>query len=439
MGRSASASASGWCEEKSSLVKKGPWTPEEDEKLVEYIKRYGHGSWRALPKLAGLNRCGKSCRLRWTNYLRPNIKRGNFSQEEEQTIINLHALVGNKWSAIANNLPGRTDNEIKNFWNTHLKKKLLQMGIDPVTHRPITANNSDNIHHLYYLMINHILSSSAPQLLASSSFSGTCGSLANNNLIMNMNPWGINNNADLMRLHYSDAKIQVLRNILVQQFLSSTSTPNVEATFNYLLPSYSSSSVHDHIDHEYSRVNINHPHLQGFGNGGAPIGFVPQNPTHASAQPSNLNSNISGLLKALHDLDHSQPPRAPPVLVPSSGSGKSDKLLGYDDHAPFFSSTTGSNKICTNNNRDRSSSSYATPTDDHDQLPLLVSSAAPSPESSAANPTVDNSISNTTYSTTFEAWGNPPDPTDHDDEATNHSYWKDIIMDLASWQTWPIP
>ena len=77
-------------------LKKGPWTPEEDEKLVEYIHKHGHGSWRALPKHAGLKRCGKSCRLRWTNYLRPDIKRGSFSQEEEQIIINLHALLGNK-------------------------------------------------------------------------------------------------------------------------------------------------------------------------------------------------------------------------------------------------------------------------------------------------------------------------------------------------------
>ncbi|KAK8713217.1 hypothetical protein V6N13_148439 [Hibiscus sabdariffa] len=122
-------------------LKKGPWTPEEDRVLIDYIQRHGHGSWRALPKLAGLNRCGKSCRLRWTNYLRPDIKRGRFSEEEEQTIINLHAAVGNKWSAIASHLPGRTDNEIKNFWNTHLKKKLLQMGIDPVTHRPRTDLN----------------------------------------------------------------------------------------------------------------------------------------------------------------------------------------------------------------------------------------------------------------------------------------------------------
>jgi myb proto-oncogene protein len=118
MGRSPCCDESG--------LKKGPWTPEEDQKLVKYIQKHGHGSWRALPKLsgmyfiylsvniaqlhprlslsvsnkefifAGLNRCGKSCRLRWTNYLRPDIKRGKFSQEEEQTILNLHSVLGNK-------------------------------------------------------------------------------------------------------------------------------------------------------------------------------------------------------------------------------------------------------------------------------------------------------------------------------------------------------
>ncbi|KAJ7965715.1 Myb transcription factor [Quillaja saponaria] len=119
-------------------LKKGPWTPEEDQQLIQHIQKHGHGSWRALPKLAGLNRCGKSCRLRWTNYLRPDIKRGKFSQDEEQTILHLHSILGNKWSAIATHLPGRTDNEIKNFWNTHLKKKLIQMGFDPMTHQPRT-------------------------------------------------------------------------------------------------------------------------------------------------------------------------------------------------------------------------------------------------------------------------------------------------------------
>ncbi|KAK4751338.1 hypothetical protein SAY87_004820 [Trapa incisa] len=117
-------------------LKKGPWTPEEDQKLLAYIEEHGHGSWRALPAKAGLQRCGKSCRLRWTNYLRPDIKRGKFSLQEEQTIIQLHALLGNRWSAIANHLPKRTDNEIKNYWNTHLKKRLAKMGIDPVTHKP---------------------------------------------------------------------------------------------------------------------------------------------------------------------------------------------------------------------------------------------------------------------------------------------------------------
>ncbi|CAI9767786.1 unnamed protein product [Fraxinus pennsylvanica] len=143
------------CDETNGL-KKGPWTPEEDQKLVDCIRKYGHGNWKEVSKLAGLNRCGKSCRLRWTNYLRPDIKRGTFSEEEEQTILELHALLGNKWSTIASHLPGRTDNEIKNFWNTHLKKKLLQKGIDPTTHMPRTDN----------LLINPLANIPPDQLLA---------------------------------------------------------------------------------------------------------------------------------------------------------------------------------------------------------------------------------------------------------------------------------
>ncbi|KAJ0233211.1 Transcription repressor MYB6 [Hirschfeldia incana] len=116
---------------------KGAWTKEEDQRLIDYIRIHGEGCWRSLPKSAGLLRCGKSCRLRWINYLRPDLKRGNFSDEEDQVIIKLHSLLGNKWSLIAGRLPGRTDNEIKNYWNTHIKRKLLSQGMDPQTHRPI--------------------------------------------------------------------------------------------------------------------------------------------------------------------------------------------------------------------------------------------------------------------------------------------------------------
>ncbi|XP_066367041.1 transcription repressor MYB6-like [Miscanthus floridulus] len=119
---------------------KGAWTKEEDERLVAYIRAHGEGCWRSLPKAAGLLRCGKSCRLRWMNYLRPDLKRGNFTDDEDELIIRLHSLLGNKWSLIAGQLPGRTDNEIKNYWNTHIKRKLLARGIDPQTHRALGAD-----------------------------------------------------------------------------------------------------------------------------------------------------------------------------------------------------------------------------------------------------------------------------------------------------------
>nr|XP_043606796.1 transcription factor MYB10-like [Erigeron canadensis] len=104
-------------------VKKGAWSEDEDHKLRAYIQRYGHWNWRLLPKFAGLSRSGKSCRLRWVNYLRPNIKHGNFTKEEEDIILELHKKLGNKWSEMSAYLPGRSDNEIKNRWHTHLKKR----------------------------------------------------------------------------------------------------------------------------------------------------------------------------------------------------------------------------------------------------------------------------------------------------------------------------
>ncbi|XP_010684846.2 transcription factor MYB58 [Beta vulgaris subsp. vulgaris] len=123
-------------------VKKGPWSQAEDYKLISFIRKHGHNNWRALPKLAGLARCGKSCRLRWVNYLRPDLKRGNFTLQEEESIIKLHEMLGNKWSKIASQFPGRTDNEIKNVWNTHLKKRLKERGITSNENPTLSSSSS---------------------------------------------------------------------------------------------------------------------------------------------------------------------------------------------------------------------------------------------------------------------------------------------------------
>ncbi|KAI3932877.1 hypothetical protein MKX01_031859 [Papaver californicum] len=126
------------CCEKVGL-RRGRWTTEEDERLMKYIQHNGEGSWRSLPKNAGLLRCGKSCRLRWLNYLRKDLKRGNISADEENLIIKLHNTLGNRWSLIAGHLPGRTDNEIKNYWNSHLSRR-----IESFIRRP-SSNNSQSL------------------------------------------------------------------------------------------------------------------------------------------------------------------------------------------------------------------------------------------------------------------------------------------------------
>ncbi|XVF53808.1 hypothetical protein PTKIN_Ptkin05aG0128700 [Pterospermum kingtungense] len=158
------------CEKKKT--NKGAWSKLEDQKLTDYIQKHGEGCWRSLPRAAGLLRCGKSCRLRWLNYLRSDLKRGNFGEDEEELIIKLHALLGNRWSLIAGRLPGRTDNEVKNYWNTHLKRKLLQMGVDPYNRpsllsRIITKpkdNNPDNVKPLNSASCSEVISASLPDL-----------------------------------------------------------------------------------------------------------------------------------------------------------------------------------------------------------------------------------------------------------------------------------
>ncbi|ANM64367.1 myb domain protein 107 [Arabidopsis thaliana] len=283
MGRSPCCDESG--------LKKGPWTPEEDQKLINHIRKHGHGSWRALPKQAGLNRCGKSCRLRWTNYLRPDIKRGNFTAEEEQTIINLHSLLGNKWSSIAGHLPGRTDNEIKNYWNTHIRKKLIQMGIDPVTHRPRTD-------HLNVL-------AALPQLLAAANF---------NNLL------NLNQNIQLDAT--SVAKAQLLHSMI--QVLSNNNTSSsfdIHHTTNNL---FGQSSFLENLP------NIENPYDQT------------QGLSHIDDQPLDSFSSPIRVVAYQHDQNF-----IPPLISTSPDESKetqmmvkNKEIMKYNDHTSNPSSTS---------------------------------------------------------------------------------------------------
>ncbi|XP_010469183.1 PREDICTED: myb-related protein 305-like [Camelina sativa] len=108
---------------KKEEIKKGPWKAEEDEVLINHVKRYGPRDWSSIRSKGLLHRTGKSCRLRWVNKLRPNLKNGcKFSADEERVVIELQSDFGNKWARIATYLPGRTDNDVKNFWSSRQKR-----------------------------------------------------------------------------------------------------------------------------------------------------------------------------------------------------------------------------------------------------------------------------------------------------------------------------
>lgn len=111
-------------------LRRGPWTLDEDNLLIHYVACHGEGRWNLLAKSAGLKRTGKSCRLRWLNYLKPDIKRGNLTPQEQLMILELHSKWGNRWSKIAAHLPGRTDNEIKNYWRTRVQKQAKQLNME---------------------------------------------------------------------------------------------------------------------------------------------------------------------------------------------------------------------------------------------------------------------------------------------------------------------
>ncbi|NP_001152038.1 Transcription factor MYB62 [Zea mays] len=165
-------------------LRRGPWTVDEDALLAAHVAAHGEGRWNELARDAGLRRTGKSCRLRWLNYLRPGVRRGGFTPREQLLILDLHSRWGNRWSKIAAHLPGRTDNEVKNYWRTRVQKHAKQLHCDVGSRRfhdamrnlwmprlierihaddsaAVAANATGDVSHFYSASPSHELSSSS--------------------------------------------------------------------------------------------------------------------------------------------------------------------------------------------------------------------------------------------------------------------------------------
>ncbi|CAM8935479.1 unnamed protein product [Rhodiola kirilowii] len=142
-------------------IKKGPWKAEEDEVLINHVNKYGPRDWSSIRSKGLLRRTGKSCRLRWVNKLRPNLKNGcKFSLEEERIVIELQEQFGNKWARIATYLPGRTDNDVKNFWSSR-KKRLGRVLQAKQTASSIPTNQSNSCDEQQHLPLTWELGNEA--------------------------------------------------------------------------------------------------------------------------------------------------------------------------------------------------------------------------------------------------------------------------------------
>ncbi|KAA8520463.1 hypothetical protein F0562_014719 [Nyssa sinensis] len=191
-------------------IKKGPWKAEEDQVLINHVKKNGPRDWSSIRSNGLLQRTGKSCRLRWVNKLRPNLKSGvKFSAEEERIVIELQAEYGNKWARIATCLPGRTDNDVKNFWSCRQKRlaRVLQTPTKPS--KPQKNNRADSVLHDVPSFKAPKLSSSTEEEFSSKSQSCLSSYIDNSEIIKMVslpdlvNPNLLNFEQNLLRLEFT--------------------------------------------------------------------------------------------------------------------------------------------------------------------------------------------------------------------------------------------
>ncbi|KAK3184378.1 hypothetical protein Dsin_031664 [Dipteronia sinensis] len=219
----------------SQSLKKGPWTAAEDGILMEYVKKHGEGNWNAVQKNSGLMRCGKSCRLRWANHLRPNLKKGSFSSDEERIIIELHAKLGNKWARMAAQLPGRTDNEIKNYWNTRMKRR-QRAGL-PIYPQEVQEKAAvfhlqqqvHNPHHHHHHQKRHHNSSSSPSLSSLLTSSQNIATTYNPSLSL-FNNFNFSSPQNHHPFHQNQANSYYANNNSNRQFKLFCNTNNMNST-----------------------------------------------------------------------------------------------------------------------------------------------------------------------------------------------------------------
>ncbi|KAK7283834.1 hypothetical protein RIF29_13581 [Crotalaria pallida] len=208
-----------------TYIKKGPWSGEEDEVLLKHVNKYGPRDWSSIRSKGLLHRTGKSCRLRWVNKLRPNLKSGcKFSAEEERVVIELQAQFGNKWAKIATYLEGRTDNDVKNFWSSR-RKRLQRLLLKP---SPLKSQKNSGKTPLNQVQVEEIPACSSNQLEENqccqyNSYPGSC----------------MENTKEIKMIHLTDLTKPNYQN---QNLESDLNAMEVKATPFHMVPSFISSS-----------------------------------------------------------------------------------------------------------------------------------------------------------------------------------------------------